>query len=168
MSALVIGVGNPFRRDDGIGPAVAAEVGKLSLRGVRVMVATDDPAEMIDAWDGTELTVVVDAAAGDDAVPGRIRRWTPEAGLRPATVSTHALDLPAAYALGQVLGRAPRRLVVLAVDAAEVAFGDGLSSALTAAVPTVVAAVVSELRGGPPCAGIVSGTAGTRVSPVIK
>lgn len=153
MNALVIGVGNPFRRDDGIGPAVAAEVGKLSLGGVRVMVAADDPAEMIDAWDGTELTVVVDAAACDDAIPGRIRRWTPGDGRTGAPVSSHALGLPAAYALGQVLGHAPRRLVVLAVDAAEVAFGDGLSSALTAAVPTVVAAVVSELRGGQPCAG---------------
>lgn len=145
----MIGVGNRFRRDDGIGPVIAAEVEKLSLAGVRVMVGADDPTELITAWSGADPAVVIDAAVGEDCVPGRIRRWTPELASGPAMLSTHVLDLPATYALGRVLGHAPRRLVVLAVDAAEVGFGDGLSCPLTAAVPTVVAAVVAELRDQP-------------------
>jgi hydrogenase maturation protease len=145
LTALVIGVGNPFRRDDGVGPAVAAEVERLSLDAVRVLTVSDDPTELIDAWAGVELAVVIDAAVDGDAVPGRIRRWTPGGDDPPAPVSSHALDLPAAYALAQVLGRIPQQLVVFAVDAAEVGFGVTLTPAVTAAVPTVVAAVLSEV-----------------------
>ena len=34
---LVIGVGNPDRGDDGVGPAVASRVAALGLPGVRVV-----------------------------------------------------------------------------------------------------------------------------------
>lgn len=145
----MIGIGNPFRRDDGVGPAVAAEVQRLSLAGVRVLTASDDPAALIDAWAGADLAVVVDAAvmtaAGANTTAGRIRRWTPGSADPPVPVSSHALDLPTTYALSQVLGRVPQRLVVLAVEAAEVGFGVTLTPAVAAAVPTVVAAVLAEI-----------------------
>lgn len=153
MTALVIGLGNPFRSDDGVGPAVADELERLSLDGVRVLTVSDDPTELIDAWAGVELAVVVDAGvdpAGDgNTTPGRIRRWTPDADDPPAPVSSHVLDLPATYALGRVLGRIPQRLVVFAVDAAEVGYGVTLTPAVAAAVPTVAAAVLSEIGRGP-------------------
>ena len=147
MTALVIGVGNPFRRDDGIGPAVAAEVARRSLAGVRVLLCSDDPVEMLAAWTDTELAVVVDAAVGEDSVPGRIRRWTPDVRPPCAAVSSHGLDVPSTYALGRSLGRIPRRLLVLAVDAADVRPGLGLSPAVAAVVPDVVGVVVSEITG---------------------
>mgnify|MGYP005817323421 FL=1 len=146
MSALVIGVGNEFRRDDGVGPAVVAEVDRLGLDGVRTVIIRGDTTELLDAWDGVEVTVIVDAAAGPGATPGRIRRWTPGDRHDGAAVSSHALDLPGTYALGQALGRLPRNLVVLTVDAADVGHGVSLTPPLAAAVPDVVATVVAELE----------------------
>ena len=144
MTVVVIGIGNEFRRDDGIGPAVAAAVRRLDDVNVDVHTASDDPAVLLDAWDGAELAVIVDAAAGGDITPGRLRRWTPDQA-RPAAVSSHALDLSAVYALGQALGRTPERLVVFTVDAADVGHGDGLTPAVAAAVPHVVSAIVAEI-----------------------
>lgn len=145
MTRLLIGIGNSFRRDDGVGLAVASEIAQMGLADVRVLTSTGEPGELLDAWDGVPLTVVVDAAVGDGAVPGRIRRWL--SGDGPATaVSSHELGLPATYALGQALDRIPEELVVLTVDVAEVGYGDGLSSQVAAAVPDVVATVLTELR----------------------
>jgi hydrogenase maturation protease len=124
LSRLVIGIGNSFRRDDGVGLAVADEIAKRGLPGVRVMTAIGEPGAILDAWSGVELAVVVDAAVGEAGTPGRIRRWTP----------------------GDVEGPAvPDRLVVLSVDVADVDQGPGLTPAVEAAVPEVVNAVLTEL-----------------------
>ena len=52
---LVIGIGNDFRRDDGVGLAVAAELAKRRLPGVRVMTAIGEPASILEAWTGVLL-----------------------------------------------------------------------------------------------------------------
>lgn len=144
MNRLVIGIGNSFRRDDGVGPAVAAEVARLDLPGVDVLTATGEPGELIDAWGGVPLAVIVDAAAGDGAAPGTIRRWTPGHDAAGA-VSSHALGLPATYALGHAIDRLPDELVVLTVDVADVGYGQALTPEVAAAVPDVVAAVLAEI-----------------------
>ena len=144
MRQLVIGVGNSFRRDDGVGLAVADEIARLELPDVEVTTAIGEPGAILDAWCGVPRTIVIDAAVGDDATPGRIRRWTPGEETISA-VSSHALGLPATYALGQALGRIPDELIVLTVDVTEVGYGDGLTPPIAAAVPRLVARVRSEI-----------------------
>lgn len=143
---VVIGIGNDYRRDDGVGLSVAAEIAKRNLPGVRVVNAIGEPGGLIDAWSGARRAVVVDAAMRDRSTPGRIRRWVPGNG-EPATVlSSHSLGLPQTYALGQALGQIPEELVVFTVDAADVDQGTGLTPAVAAAVPKVVEAVLAELK----------------------
>ncbi len=60
-AAVVIGVGNTDRRDDGVGPAVAAEVAADCPAGVRVLTCAVEPTAILDAWDGADLAVVIDA-----------------------------------------------------------------------------------------------------------
>ncbi len=146
MNHLVIGIGNSYRRDDGVGLAVAAQIAHLDLEGVRVLTSTGEPGEILDAWADVPRTVVVDAAFGEGATPGRIRRWTPGAEAAAAAVSSHALGLPATYALGQALGQIPRELIVFTVDAAEIGYGVTLTPHVAAAVPEAMAAIVAEIR----------------------
>ncbi len=56
--AVVIGIGNPFRNDDGIGPAVAAQVEEQRLPGVRVVISDGEPAGLLEAWSGADLAVL--------------------------------------------------------------------------------------------------------------
>jgi hydrogenase maturation protease len=146
LSRLVIGIGNSYRRDDGVGLAVADEIAKRGLPDVRVVTAIGEPGAILDAWTGVELAVVVDAALGGAGTPGRIRRWTPGDVEGPAVVSSHALGLPQTYALGEALRQIPDRLVVLSVDVADVGQGPGLTPAVEAAIPEVVDAILAELR----------------------
>jgi hydrogenase maturation protease len=144
--ALVIGIGNDFRCDDGVGLAVAAEIAERELPGVRVMTAIGEPASILEAWTGVPLVIAVDAAMCDGATPGRIRRWTPGDGDQCAVVSSHSLGLPQTYALGHALGRIPEKLVVLTIEIENVGHGVTLSPAVTRAVPAVVEAIIAELE----------------------
>jgi len=142
---LVIGIGNDFRRDDGVGLAVATEIARRRLAGVRVMTSTGEPASILDAWNGIPLAVAVDAATGEGATPGMIRRWMPGNDDQPALVSSHALGLPQTYALGQAVGQIPQKLVVFTVDVEDVGHGVTLTPTVAAAVPAAVDAVLTEL-----------------------
>lgn len=147
MKAVVIGVGNEYRRDDGVGPAVVSRLGQLGLPQVALAVSDGEPSQLIEAWADTELTVVVDAVLCQPAEPGRVHR-TSVGALPPgvSAASTHGVGIPEAVRLAAALGRAPRRLVVYAVEAADLGFGVGLSPAVAASVDHVVRAILIELR----------------------
>ena len=57
MSAdvLVIGIGNDFRRDNGVGLAVAGEIAKRRLSGVRAISTIGEPGSILEAWTGVPL-----------------------------------------------------------------------------------------------------------------
>ncbi|GAB2817569.1 hydrogenase maturation protease [Lentzea nigeriaca] len=140
MSAVVIGVGNEFRRDDGVGPAVARA---LAASGVRAEISDGDPVRLMEAWEGTDVVVIVDAVRCTPSVAGRWHRTT-----LPHTIpaaSSHGFGVPEAVELAEALDRRPERLVIYAVEVTDVGFGTGLSPAVAAAVTPLVTAVRAEL-----------------------
>ncbi|MET7768324.1 hydrogenase maturation protease [Nocardia sp. NPDC005366] len=145
--AVVIGVGNEFRRDDGVGLVVASELAELGLADVVVTASDGELTELLDIWADAELAIVVDAVRCQPATPGRIRRTGVDA-LRAGqgSTSSHAFGIQDALALGRVLGAVPGALVVITVEAARVDFGVGLSEPVAAAVPRAVEAVLTELK----------------------
>lgn len=144
--AVVIGVGNEFRHDDGVGPIVAACLEKLAPPGVLVTACDGEPVALLDAWSGVALAVIVDAVLCEPSTPGRIRRTDIESLRdRTAATSSHALGIPDAVSLGRALDRLPGALVVIAVEAARLDLGAGLSEPVAAAIPGVVQAVLAEL-----------------------
>ena len=153
---VLIGIGNPYRRDDGVGPALIEALGAASLPGVRLIAADGEPAALIDAWQGTGLAVIVDAVLCEPPRPGQVHRtvWdsggqaggllAAAAGPGRPTASTHGPGVPDAVRLAEVLGRCPGRLVVFAVEAADLGFGPGLSAAVAASLPRLSSAVRAE------------------------
>jgi hydrogenase maturation protease len=149
--AVVIGVGNEFRRDDGAGPAVIARLRDLAPPGVRLVVTDGEPARLVEAWTGAALAVVVDAVRAEPPHPGKIHRFVVDQP-RAATgrgASSHGLGLDDAIALAAALDRMPGRLVVHAIEAADLTQGPGLSPPVAAAVDTVTRAVLGDLDGQP-------------------
>lgn len=104
LRILVIGYGNPGRGDDGLGPALAAEIEALVLHGVTVesdyqlMV---DHAAQIAAHD---LVIFADAMIGLT----QPYRLTPIEQTQPEGLGSHQVTPEAALALAQLLfGHAP-------------------------------------------------------------
>ena len=149
--AVVIGIGNPYRRDDGAGPAVADAIDQLRLPGVRVVLSDGEPIALLTAWAEAGLAIVVDTIRHEPADPGRIHRLTEsQLGIDGTGASSHGFGVPYALRLGRALGREPGRLVILAVEGADFTDGTGLSAPVSAAVPAAVAAVRAELASARP------------------
>src|SRR5690348_6436437 len=149
--AVVIGVGNEFRRDDGAGPAVIARLRDLAPPGVRLVVTDGEPARLVEAWTGVPLAIVVDAVRAEPPHPGKIHRFAldqPRAGTGRGT-SSHGLGLDDAISLAGALDRMPGRLIVHAIEVADLTQGLGLSPPVAAAVDTVTRAVLTDLDGQP-------------------
>ncbi|MFJ5547470.1 hydrogenase maturation protease, partial [Streptomyces sp. NPDC093225] len=150
----VIGIGNEFRRDDGVGWAVVAV---LRARAARrrppdtVLAQCDgDPGRLLELWTDTELVIIVDALFPPAPQPGRVHRW--EAAERgellpdgPGRQSTHGLGLSEALRLGAALGRGPGRLIVYAVEGGDRSVGPGMTPEVVAAVPRVVRRVEADI-----------------------
>jgi hydrogenase maturation protease len=148
--AVVIGVGNEFRRDDGAGPAVIALLSGQVHEDVTLTVSDGEPTRLIEAWAGAPLAIVVDAVRAEPPVPGRLHRLvldhhsTTELGGR---VSSHGLGLGDAIGLGRALDRMPDRLIVHAVEAGDLGQGAGLTPAVAAVIGALAGAVLRDLRG---------------------
>ena len=149
-SLIIIGVGNPMRRDDGVGAAVIAQLEQAELirngDAVELVLLDGEPARLIEAWRGRRRAIVIDAArAGVDA--GRIHRvdvaveplpdWT-------TSGSSHSAGIAEAVALAKVLDSLPDELVVFGIEPADLSLGEGLSPAVEAALPALVELVIDE------------------------
>ena len=143
----VIGLGNSYRRDDGVGVAVASALDCLALPGVHVEQGAAEPMSLLEAWTDAELAVVIDAAVGTSAAVGHISRCDlNDVPVQPKGLSSHTVDIERTHALGQALGRAPRELVIFTVEIADTGHGIGFSPQVTRAVPKVIDMVVAEIN----------------------
>jgi hydrogenase maturation protease len=59
--------------------------------------------------------------------------------------STHAFSVPEALELARVVGRAPKRVVVLGVEGAAFGMGDPLTPAVADAIEDAAAAALDEI-----------------------
>jgi hydrogenase maturation protease len=145
---VVIGVGNAYRGDDGLGLAVAERLRGRVPASVAVVDCEQEPSRLLDAWSGADLALVVDACASG-APAGTVHRFDAGSARLPARVfrsSTHAFGVGDAVELARALGRLPARVVVYGVEGAEFGVGTGLSERVAAAVETVAGSIAEELR----------------------
>lgn len=150
---LVVGIGSPERGDDGVGPAVADSVAALRLPAVTVVHRAEPMDLLDDDFAEADLVVVIDAVR-TERMPGTV--LLRELSVDPVpdgagAASTHVLGLDATVELARVLGRMPRRLVLVGVAASGFGTGQPLSAEVQDAVPVatdLVAGLVSERAGG--------------------
>jgi hydrogenase maturation protease len=146
---VVIGVGNPYRRDDGVGPAVLALLDRAGRYPGVELVATDgESSRLLDAWSGADVAFVVDAVRTDSPSPGRVHRISvpdPVGRRRGGAASSHGLGLGEAVELARMLDRLPDRLELFAVEVADTGFGEALSAPVAAAAAAVARLIGADL-----------------------
>ncbi|HEU6446448.1 MAG TPA: hypothetical protein VFL61_15450, partial [Gaiellaceae bacterium] len=59
---IVLCIANPFRHDDGVASAVAELARRTLPSDVQVLELDGEPARIVDAWAGSDLAIVIDAA----------------------------------------------------------------------------------------------------------
>jgi hydrogenase maturation protease len=145
---VVIGIGNPYRRDDGVGPAVVALL-RGRLPGVEFVTCDGDPATVIEALSGAGHGVVVDAVLSTDNAAGHVYRFDTghPSATRAGIAASHAADLGDTLALARELGRMPDSLAIYTVQVEDVSFGVGLSPTVLAAAGRLADEIVARLTG---------------------
>lgn len=144
---LIIGVGNEMRGDDGAGLLVARLLQDRPPHGVSVLQHNGEGSTLIEAWQGYESVVLVDAAApnalggsattGGGAAPGVIQRFSLDDGPLPVTLasslSSHAFGVADAIDLARNLQRLPTQLTVYAIEGQDFRLGRPMTLPVVAA-----------------------------------
>ena len=152
MRTLVIGLGNPYLTDDGVGVRVAhavhaklppdanVDVRELSLGGLR----------LVEAMFGYDRVVIADAFVRPDVPPGHLVRVCLEDiedSFPIHSFSPHDASLITAMKAGRAAGfPVPDDLVIIGIGVSTVYdFGEELTPEVERAVPDAVDAVLAEL-----------------------
>ena len=140
---LVLGYGNPGRRDDGLGPALATALEELFLPGVTVESDYQLTVEDAAAVAGHDVVVFADADAAG-AEPFSFRRI--EAG-NGSTFSTHSVSPAGVLGLARDLFGARTEGYLLGVRGYEFnEFGESLSPAARENLARAVEFLAGTLR----------------------
>lgn len=140
---LIIGLGNPLVSDDSVGLRIAERLAALFAHSAGVEVALDywGGLRLMERMVGYDFAIVVDAICSG-AEPGTRHYLRPDSIATQKSASAHDVNLATALALGrQAEFHLPRdeNILLIAVEAADVlTFQEGCTSAVAAAIPTVV------------------------------
>lgn len=131
---LIVGVGNDFRGDDAAGLLVARllrrNLQEEDLPGATILEQSGEGTALVEAWQGYDTVILVDAARSG-AAPGAVHRFEVGDGPLPAVLagrlSSHAFGVAGAVEMARALDRLPPRLVVYALEGKSFALGERLS-----------------------------------------
>lgn len=142
--ACLVGVGNPLRRDDGVGPWIVGAVREAAAgTGLALVDAQDVPENFVPtiARGGARNVVFVDAAAADGA-PGTVV-FGPLADFAEAEgFSTHKLALSLS---GKFLEAAGKKAYLLGIVPGDIDFGEGFTPEVERAAASVRDAILGAL-----------------------
>ncbi len=146
-STLLIGVGNEFRSDDGVGILAARKFREKNLPGIVVVESDGDAAALMDAWAGMKTVVIIDAASSG-APPGTIhridaRRQSVSQEIFP--FSTHALGVAHAIELARSLGKLPINIIIYGIEGEQFTAGSSLTPNVQEVLNEVLQLVTGEV-----------------------
>ena len=151
MKTVIIGLGNPILRDDGVGIQVVRRLRKefadsgdtefleLSVGGFRLM----------EAMVGYQRSIIVDAMVTDQHEPGTLREFTLQTLVSTKnTCCSHDSSLKHAFEAGETLGLSlPTMVRILGIEAKDiVTFGEDLTPAVEAAIPRAIEKIRSFMN----------------------
>ena len=143
---VVLGIGNMFRHDDGVGIFVARRIKREVGDLVSVYDNMRDSVDLIEAWQGANAAVIVDAVSSQGLTqPGTI--YQIEVGNQSVPeklfhYSTHNLSIAAAIDLSRALGTLPPHLTICGIEGENFEIGTGLSPEVEEAAEKVVQTIV--------------------------
>jgi hydrogenase maturation protease len=146
---LLIGVGNEYRCDDGVGLAVIRALKKQVLpENILFIESSGDGAELMELWSTAWFVILFDAVSSG-ATPGTIYCFDALKQRIPAQLvfqSTHAFGITEAIELARILDQFPPSLIVYAIEGQNFSSGIGLTSEVQNAMHKVVEQVKHEVH----------------------
>ncbi len=141
----VIGMGRLDRGDDAVGPLAARLLRRRLAEGIAVVECPGEMYSLIEAWEGAEAVIVIDAVSSGSP-PGTLFRLDARRDALPPdrATSTHGFGLAAAIELARTLDLLPPVLIVYGVEGADFEPGHPVSSRMPEALEWVAALAGAE------------------------
>lgn len=145
---IVVGVGNPLRRDDGIGPKIINKLRRgASLPRSSVVIspfvdffdAGTDALLLIDAIERYDLAIIIDAV-DMNAVPGTVKLFTPDEAkinIKNDVLSTHGFGLAEVIKLFELL-EIPTEIKILGIQPQDISYCEGLTDVVKNKIPEIL------------------------------
>ena len=146
---LVIGIGNIYRSDDGVGLFVVDKIEKADIEGVKAVNNISDGISLMETWKDAAIVYIIDAVLSG-AEPGTVFRFDALSEIIPADIftgySTHSFSLVESIKLSRELGNLPTSLVVFGIEGENFSSGVGLSPKVQEAAENTVCRIVDEIN----------------------
>jgi len=142
---LVVGVGNSWRGDDGIGPKIVGWL-KENVEGNDYLIESD-LFSLLDIFEKYQHIVIIDAVNMGEQ-PGVVKSFTPaevKLGIKTSASSTHGFGLADIIKLAESL-QLKTSLQIIGIQVGDVAFGNALSSQLQNSWEHIVERVQQEVK----------------------
>ena len=151
MRTLVLGLGNDLIADDGLGLLAARELAVTHGHLADVVETGLAGLALLDLFLEYDRALVIDAIQTGTHPPGTILAIRGDELSAVVAPSPHYAGLPELFALAQAMGLAfPRDVRILAMEVEDAAtIGAGLTPAVAAALPTLVARAGAMLENWP-------------------
>jgi hydrogenase maturation protease len=145
---LVIGIGNGFRKDDGVGLEISRRIEELKLPGVTVAKTAGDLTNFINTFRDYDALVIADSikSSGNPGMNIRIDISDPDDDFELSPkISTHWLGILEALRLADNIGNLPEKTIIYGVEGIDFSFGVGITPGLFNTIEFIVGEIIDEL-----------------------
>jgi hydrogenase maturation protease len=146
MKTLIIGYGNPLRRDDGFGGVIIETLKAEPAEGMEFIQTHQLMPELAEDVSQASQVIFVDASV--DGIPGGVKVRPVIAGERPVPKNTHYVAPQELLGIADLLyGHQPEAWLIT-VTGEDFGLGEGLSQGVEKQIPEVLAVIQSIKRSG--------------------
>jgi hydrogenase maturation protease len=157
MVIKIIGLGNPFRGDDGVGNGVARRLRPYQGSSIFIIEGGLAGLNLLHEMEGTDRLILIDAMSGGTEEGTIVRLTLPQdfdeigrLAWLTSDSSTHQIGLQEALTLADALGDLPHDVIIYGIELGSLAPGTALSPKVEAAMHTVADRIADrELRLSP-------------------
>jgi hydrogenase maturation protease len=141
---LVIGYGNPLRRDDGLGQVAVQRIESLVQdQEVKAMVRLQLGIQLAEDLRDADLAIFIDAHVGDE--PGALKEMEVVPDNAVPGIFSHHLSPSALLGCVEELYNTHPATVVYSIAADSLDYGEGLSPSVEAALPVLIDKVLARI-----------------------
>jgi hydrogenase maturation protease len=147
MKTLILGLGNPFLGDDGVGIFIASKLGKLKLN-VDIKKVCASGFAILDEIQGYDRLILIDSIKTKDGKPGDIYKLGLESLKESIHLcSPHGINLATAIEVGKLIGlELPEEIIICAVEVKDTSFREGCTPEVKRAIPKAVGMILGLLK----------------------
>jgi len=144
---LLIGVGNEFRTDDGLGILTAREIRRRCHPGVQVKEASGEGTALLEAWKGYDHVLIVDAICSGVArgTVHRVDLTTRSIPGRFLHSSSHSFGVAEAVEMARQLDQLPGVLILYGIEGCQFETGTGLTNEVVRNIPQLLGLIETDI-----------------------